>query len=149
MLWLGTMEKRHYLHTRSNLICITSSTVRSCRAHCGSPFRHSFPPIPEPQHEHTLANCTECAYPLYILGVEVMTTAVRQRVPFRFSEDDGQDGPILDDQGTCTRPMSHSTSFHVSLEQEEVLHNLRRTDQRSNAVYYVGLRVVIGLSLMM
>ena len=45
--------------------------------------------------------------------------------------------------------MSHSTSFHVSLEQEEVLHNLRRTDQRSNAVYYVGLRVVIGLSLMM
>ena len=120
-----------------------------------APSRHSFPPIPEPQHKHALVICTECAYPLYILGaevilgVEVMTAAVRQRVPFRFSEDDGQDGPILDDQGTCTRPMSHSTSFHVSLEQEEVLHNLRRTDQRSNAVYYVGLRVVIGLSLMM
>ncbi|KAH9922805.1 uncharacterized protein BXZ73DRAFT_91529 [Epithele typhae] len=61
-----------------------------------------------------------------------MATAVRHRIPFRFSEDDGQDGPILDEQ-----------------EQEELIENLRKADESSNLIYHVGLEAVIGLSLVL
>ncbi|TBU28630.1 hypothetical protein BD311DRAFT_722194 [Dichomitus squalens] len=60
-----------------------------------------------------------------------MTPAVRQRVPFRFSEDDDLDGHVLDEQ-----------------EQEEVLDRLRKQNQNSNAVYYTGLQFVVSLSLL-
>ncbi|KAM5533471.1 hypothetical protein V8D89_012909 [Ganoderma adspersum] len=60
-----------------------------------------------------------------------MTTAIRQRVPFRFSEDGDSDGRVLDEQ-----------------EQEEVIDRLRKQNEDSNTVYYTGLQVVIGLSLL-
>ncbi|KAI0712144.1 hypothetical protein C8Q76DRAFT_622003 [Earliella scabrosa] len=60
-----------------------------------------------------------------------MATAVRQRVPFRFSEDDEQDGHILDEQ-----------------EQEELIGRLRQESETSNSIYYMGLQVVLGLSLL-
>ncbi|KAI0754993.1 hypothetical protein C8Q80DRAFT_1142322 [Daedaleopsis nitida] len=58
-----------------------------------------------------------------------MSTAVRQRVPFRFSEDGEDDGRILDEQ-----------------EQEEVIGRLRKENEDSNAAYHIALQIVIGLS---
>ncbi|PIL22516.1 hypothetical protein GSI_15205 [Ganoderma sinense ZZ0214-1] len=61
-----------------------------------------------------------------------MTTAVRQRVPFRFSEDGNLEGRTLDEQ-----------------EQEEVIDRLRKQNEDSDTIYYTGLQVLIGLSLVM
>ncbi|KAI0770278.1 hypothetical protein C8Q74DRAFT_1274495 [Fomes fomentarius] len=60
-----------------------------------------------------------------------MATAVRQRVPFRFSEEDQLDGHVLDEQ-----------------EQEEVLVRLRQESEGSNTVYRIGLQILYGLSLL-
>ncbi|KAI0670767.1 hypothetical protein C8Q78DRAFT_1069514 [Trametes maxima] len=59
-------------------------------------------------------------------------TAVRQRIPFRFTEDEGPEGHILDEQ-----------------EQEEVIERLRKQSTGSNTVYLIGLQGVIGLSLLL
>ncbi|KAI0648034.1 hypothetical protein C8Q79DRAFT_548549 [Trametes meyenii] len=59
-------------------------------------------------------------------------TAVRQRIPFRFSEDEGSEGHILDEQ-----------------EQEEVIERLREQSAGSNTVYLIGLQGVIGLSILL
>ncbi|KAI0632151.1 hypothetical protein C8Q77DRAFT_904600 [Trametes polyzona] len=56
--------------------------------------------------------------------------AMRQRVPFRFSENDGTEGHVLDEQ-----------------EQEEVIDSLRQESANSNAVYLAGLQAVVTLSL--
>ncbi|KAI9058389.1 hypothetical protein FKP32DRAFT_1614849 [Trametes sanguinea] len=61
-----------------------------------------------------------------------MTTAVRQRTPFRFSEDDEQDDHVLDEQ-----------------EQEKVIDRLRQQSANSNAMYSLGLQTVVGLSLLL
>ncbi|KAI0776572.1 hypothetical protein BD413DRAFT_223949 [Trametes elegans] len=58
--------------------------------------------------------------------------AVRQRVPFRFSEDEEQDNHVLDEQ-----------------EQEEVIDRLRRESASSNAIYLIGLQAIIGLSVLL
>ncbi|RPD62382.1 hypothetical protein L226DRAFT_611039 [Lentinus tigrinus ALCF2SS1-7] len=57
-----------------------------------------------------------------------MASAVRQRVPFRFSEGE-EDLHILDEQ-----------------EQEEVIEDFRKQNDDSNAVYFMGLQVVLVLS---
>ncbi|OSD07193.1 hypothetical protein PYCCODRAFT_1381746 [Trametes coccinea BRFM310] len=61
-----------------------------------------------------------------------MITAVRQRIPFRFSEDDEQDEHVLDEQ-----------------EQEQVIDRLRQESASSNEMYSLGLQAVIGLSLLL
>ncbi|KAI1789640.1 hypothetical protein LXA43DRAFT_1020551 [Ganoderma leucocontextum] len=61
-----------------------------------------------------------------------MAAAMRQRVPFRFSEDGDSDGRVLDEQ-----------------EQEQVIDRLRQQNEDSHTVYCMGLQVVIGISLLM
>ncbi|KAI0354992.1 hypothetical protein OH77DRAFT_1404123 [Trametes cingulata] len=58
--------------------------------------------------------------------------AIRQRVPFRYSEDGEQEGHVLNEQ-----------------EQEEVIERLRQESAGSNAAYLVGLQAVIGLSFLL
>ncbi|EIW59236.1 uncharacterized protein TRAVEDRAFT_122460 [Trametes versicolor FP-101664 SS1] len=57
---------------------------------------------------------------------------MRQRVPFRFSEDEDQEDHILDEQ-----------------EQEAVIDRLRQTSASSNAIYLLGLQAAIGLSFLL
>ncbi|KAI0720457.1 hypothetical protein C8T65DRAFT_735794 [Cerioporus squamosus] len=57
---------------------------------------------------------------------------VRQRATFRFSEDDETDVHILDEE-----------------EQEEVIEDLRKQNDDSNAVYLMGLQAVLALSLLL
>ncbi|KAI0335871.1 hypothetical protein GY45DRAFT_1239731 [Cubamyces sp. BRFM 1775] len=57
---------------------------------------------------------------------------IRQRVPFRFSEEGDQDNHILDEQ-----------------EQEELIDRLRQASSSSNAIYLWGLQAVVGLSILL
>ena len=74
---------------------------------------------------------------------------MRQRTAFKFSEDDTQEGPILDEQGAHITHMSCMAPAHVLPEQEEVIEDLRKANEKSSALYYMGLLVVIGLSLLL
>ncbi|RDX53279.1 hypothetical protein OH76DRAFT_1399166 [Lentinus brumalis] len=60
------------------------------------------------------------------------TATIRQRAPFQFSEDDDTDVHILDEE-----------------EQEEVIEDLRKKNDDSNAVYLMGLQAVLALSLLL
>ena len=78
-----------------------------------------------------------------------MATAMRQRTAFKFSEDDTQEGPILDEQGAHIIYISCMAPTHVLPEQEEVIEDLRKADEKSSALYFMGLLIVIGLSLLL
>ncbi|KAH9891673.1 hypothetical protein C8Q73DRAFT_82831 [Cubamyces lactineus] len=59
-------------------------------------------------------------------------SAIRQRVPFRFTDEGDQDNRILDEQ-----------------EQEELIDRLRQASSSSNAIYLWSLQAVIGLSILL
>ncbi|KAI0372190.1 hypothetical protein BV20DRAFT_940340 [Pilatotrama ljubarskyi] len=57
---------------------------------------------------------------------------MRQRIPFRFSEDGEQEGHIMDEQ-----------------EQDQVIDRLRQESVSSNTTYLLGLQAVVGLSIVL
>ena len=44
---------------------------------------------------------------------------------------------------------SYTLSLTLPPEQEEVIDRLRKQNEDSNSIYYTGLQVIIGLSLLM
>ncbi len=79
------------------------------------------------------------------------TATIRQRAPFQFSEDDDTDVHILDEEGKllflCTGVSI--SSCDILTEQEEVIEDLRKKNDDSNAVYLMGLQAVLALSLLL
>lgn len=75
--------------------------------------------------------------------------SLRQRVPFKFSDDGTEDDHILDEQGMQCVPISLGEITNLSIEQEELIEKLRQQSDAATRQYTALVQIVIALSCLL